>query len=376
MPARRKIATSGIPNLFAISSSTDGTLEESGESLLASAKAFHYHAPMRTNPLLILAALAALAAFPASGETTDWKSLNGQSIASYRTGDFDAAIATGMKAIDAATAALGPSDRNIATLASNVARMCDTALRRPEAEALYARALAIREKTLGPEHLEVASVLNNLAGVLRDEGKFAEAQPLYARALAIREKALGPDSPDVAASMSNLAATDRAMGRYDEAEPLLVRSLQIREKALGADNPEVATSLNNLAALHDARGDFDAAEPLYRLALKIRERHDPKSLETAAVLNNLGELYIAQHLPDRALTVLRRAYDIREKSLPAKHPDIMATRHDLWAVHMTRGEFALAEQFADEGQIGMTEDQRRKLAIPMASPGMSATRTK
>jgi hypothetical protein len=94
------------------------------------------------------------------------------------------------------------------------------------------------------------------------------------------------------------------------------------------------------------------------------------------VLNNLGELYLAQHHEDRAVVVLHRAYDIREKALPAKHPDLAATRHDLWAVHMTRGEFALAEQFADEGQIGMTEDQRRKLAIPMPSPGMSATRMK
>jgi len=187
---------------------------------------------------------------------------------------------------------------------------------------------------------------------------------------------LGPEHVEVAASLNNLAATYRALGRYDEAEPLYVRSLGIREKVLGAENPEVATSLNNLAALHDARGDLDGAEPLYRLALKIRERVGPESLETAAVLNNLGELYIAQHLPDRAVTVLHRAYDIRAKSLPAKHPDLMATRHDLWAVHMTRGEFALAEQFADEGQVGMTEDQRRKLSIPMPSAGMSPGRTK
>lgn len=337
---------------------------------------FYYHAPMRTHTLAIAATLLSVAAFSAFGETSDWKSLNAQSIASYRKGDLDAAIASGMKAIDAAAAALGPADRNVATLASNVARMCDAALRRPEAEALYARALAIREKSLGADHVEVASALNNLAGVLRDEGKLAEALPLYIRALAIREKALGPESVDVAASLNNLASTYRALARYDEAEPLLVRSLQIREKALGPESPEVATSLNNLAALHDARGDLEGAEPLYRLSLKIRERLDPQSLETAAVLNNLGELYIAQHKEDRAVVVLHRANEIRAKSLPPKHPDLLATRHDLWAVHMTRGEFALAEQFADEGQIGMTEDQRRKLAIPMPSPGMSPTRLK
>ena len=331
---------------------------------------------MRTRLLAAIATLLSLVVFSVHGETTDWKSLNAQSIASYRKGDLDAAIATGIKAVDAASAALGAGNPNVATLASNVARMCDAALRRVEAEALYARALAIREKALGPDHPDVASALNNLAGVMRDEGKLAEALPLYTRALAIREKALGSGHVDVAASLNNLGATYRALGRYDEAEPLYLRSLQIRQEALGAENAEVATSLNNLAALHDARGDLEGAEPLYRLALQIRERLDPQSLETAAVLNNLGELYHAQHLEDRSVVALHRAHDIRVKALPARHPDLLATRHDLWAVHMTRGEFALAEQFADEGQIGMTEDMRRKLAIPMPSPGMSPTRLK
>lgn len=331
---------------------------------------------MRTIPFAIATMLVAIAASAAPGETSDWKSLNTRSIEAYRRGDLDAAIATGMQAVDAASAALGPESPNVATLASNVARMCDAALRRAEAEKLYSRALAIREKALGPDHLDVASALNNLAGVLRDEGKLAEALPLYTRALAIREQALGPEHLEVAASLNNLGAAYRALGRYDEAEPLYVRSLQIRERMLGADNPEVATSLNNLAALHDARGDLEGAEPLYRLSLKIRERLDPQSLETAAVLNNLGELYIAQHAPDRAVTVLHRAYDIRARALPPKHPDLSATRHDLWAVHMTRGEFALAEQFADEGQVTMTEDQRRKLAIPIPSAGMTPGRGK
>jgi len=302
---------------------------------------FHYHAAMRSLLQAIVALLVVLSV-PAFAAGADWKSLNAQSLALYRKGDAPAGIATGLQAIDAAAAALGPDNPAVATLASNVARMCDQALRRAEAEALYARALAIREKALGPDHLEVASALNNLAGVYRDEGKSAEALPLFARALAIREKALGADNLEVAASLNNLAATYRSMGKYAEAEPLYVRSLQLRENALGAEHPDVATSLNNLAALRDAQGDYEHAEPLYRLALKIHDRVDPASLDTAAVLNSLGALYLEQHFPERAVPVLDRAYDIRSKQLPAKHADLMATRHNLWAAHMTRGEFALA----------------------------------
>ena len=40
----------------------------------------------------------------------------------------------------------------------------------------------------------------------QSQGRYAEAEPLYQRALAIREKALGPDHPDVGTSLNNLAA--------------------------------------------------------------------------------------------------------------------------------------------------------------------------
>jgi len=50
------------------------------------------------------------------------------------------------------------------------------------------------------------------------QGKYADAEPLYKRSLAIREKALGPEHPDVAASLNNLAELYRAQGKYAEAE--------------------------------------------------------------------------------------------------------------------------------------------------------------
>jgi tetratricopeptide (TPR) repeat protein len=81
------------------------------------------------------------------------------------------------------------------------------------------------------------------------KGKYDEAELLYRRALAIREKVLGPDHPDVAASLNNLATLLDKQGKYDEAEPLYRRALAIRKKVLGPDHPDVAASLNNLAAL-------------------------------------------------------------------------------------------------------------------------------
>jgi tetratricopeptide (TPR) repeat protein len=67
--------------------------------------------------------------------------------------------------------------------------------------------------------------VNNLADLYSAQGRYADAEPLYKRALAIREKALGPDHPDVAQSVNNLADLYSAQGRYADAEPLYKRAL-------------------------------------------------------------------------------------------------------------------------------------------------------
>ena len=80
----------------------------------------------------------------------------------------------------------------------------------------------------------LASTLNNLAERYKEEGRYADADPLYNRALAIREKALGPDHPDVAQSVNNLANLYSAQGRYADAEPLYKRALASTPKTLSS----------------------------------------------------------------------------------------------------------------------------------------------
>ena len=72
-----------------------------------------------------------------------------------------------------------------------------------EAEPLYWRALAIKEKLLGDEHPDVAITLNNLAVLLRLRGKPGEATELFRRALAIYETTLDPNHPKLLACRSN-----------------------------------------------------------------------------------------------------------------------------------------------------------------------------
>ena len=56
----------------------------------------------------------------------------------------------------------------------------------------------LREKASVPIIPMLRPSLNNLAELYKVQGRYADAEPLFKRSLAIREKALGPDHPDVA----------------------------------------------------------------------------------------------------------------------------------------------------------------------------------
>ncbi len=99
--------------------------------------------------------------------------------------------------------------------------------RYPESEKLFKLALVEAEK-LGPYDPRLAASLNNLAELYRTQGKYDQAEPLFKRALAIKEKALGPDHPSVATVLENYAALLKATSRQSEAGVLLARARMIR----------------------------------------------------------------------------------------------------------------------------------------------------
>jgi len=74
----------------------------------------------------------------------------------------------------------------------------------------------------------VAMSLNNLAELYRFQGKFVDAEPLYKRSLAIREKALGPAHPHVATSLENYAMLLRKTNREVKAARMEAHAVAIR----------------------------------------------------------------------------------------------------------------------------------------------------
>ncbi len=94
----------------------------------------------------------------------------------------------------------------------------------------------MRLSRTGADHPDFATDLNNVAELYRAQGDYAEAEPLYKRSLAIREKALGPEHPNVVTTLEDYAALLRKMGRDDEAEKMEARAQAIRAKH-GQQNP-------------------------------------------------------------------------------------------------------------------------------------------
>jgi len=76
----------------------------------------------------------------------------------------------------------------------------------------------------------LAPNLNKLAQLYSTLGNYAEAEPLFERSLAIREKALGPEHPDVAQSLENYAILLRETGRPKKAAEMEARAKAIRAK--------------------------------------------------------------------------------------------------------------------------------------------------
>jgi CHAT domain-containing protein/Tfp pilus assembly protein PilF len=237
-----------------------------------------------------------------------------------------------------------PNDSLVATTLEKLAQIYRAQARYAEAEPLFKRSLAIREKVLGPDHPEVGQSFDNLAALYRIQARYAEAEPLVKRALVIREKALGSNHPDVGRSLNSLAELYRVQGRYVDALTLYNRSLVIFEKSLGPDHPLVATVLNNLALLYMNQGRYADAEPLYKRSLAIRERVlGPDHPDVAQSLNNLAELYKEQGRYADAEPLLKRSLAIREKAFGSIHPDVAQSLNNLAELYKEQGRYADAE---------------------------------
>jgi len=93
---------------------------------------------------------------------------------------------------------------------------------------------------LGRDHPDLTGVLVGLGILYAGQGKSSEAEPLFERAIAVRERAFGPQHPTLAAPVAHLGTLRMNKRRYAEAEALYKRVLVIIEQARVPRNREMA----------------------------------------------------------------------------------------------------------------------------------------
>jgi CHAT domain-containing protein len=228
-----------------------------------------------------------------------------------------------------------------------------------EADALFRRGLALRERAEGPEHPRTAESLRKLAWLLDYEGRYPDAEPLARRALAIDEKVLGADDLETAYSLDYLGCILNEEARFAEAEPILRRALAIRQKRLPPDHVRVGESLNDLGQLLGDTGRYAEAEPLIRQALIIYEGAQGSESPTSAVLlTHLAAVVIRQGRYVETESLLRRALAIDTKVLGPDHPETAYGLANVAGMLARQGRFAEAEPLQrqavaiDEARLG------------------------
>ncbi|MBT8419426.1 MAG: CHAT domain-containing protein, partial [Gammaproteobacteria bacterium] len=113
--------------------------------------------------------------------------------------------------------------------------------------------------------------LNNLAGLYDSQGRYGEAESLYERALAARERVLGKDHPDTLTSLNSLAFLYWSQGHYGEAEPLFRRTLEASEGVLGKGHPNTLKMQLNLASTYVGEGKIlQALAELRRMDARLQ----------------------------------------------------------------------------------------------------------
>ena len=200
-----------------------------------------------TGGLLLAAALLAGCA----AQSTLWEEYSEDGLSAYSVGQYEEAETFFVAALEEAERS-GRVDERLATSLDNLATAYTALGRFGGSEALYRRALSIRENLYGRDDPIVASTLSSLGDIYRVLGRYDEAETALMRAMVIREQALGRDHPDVAATLDNLAALYRDQDRLDEALDAAERVVVIRQSVLKPADPLLATSLGNLAAIHNA----------------------------------------------------------------------------------------------------------------------------
>ncbi len=165
--------------------------------------------------------------------------------AMWTSGDKGVIEAKLREALGLRMLALGDDDLAVADVLGRLGRNEWNRQRWAEAEAFFARALAIAEPK-DPVSAETARLIGDYAAALRETGKPYAAEQRARQSIDLRRKLLLPDDPWIAAGLENLTLTLLRAGRFAEAEEAAREGLAIRQATFGPAHEATLRSARQL----------------------------------------------------------------------------------------------------------------------------------
>ncbi len=215
-----------------------------------------------------------------------------------------------------------------------------------EAEQLYRKSLALREKYLGSLHEEVANSLNNLGNCLVSTGRYGDALEMHQKALDIRKQVLPEGDPAFAVSYINIGNCLFLSGNYAAALAQFEEALQIRLKTMDSDHPKMAPLYNNLGNCFAELGRTDMARSYYEQSLAIRKNYfGADHPASASVLENLGDISAGSGDYLAALDNYREAYSIQSKVQGGNSLAASSLWHKMGLCFQYKGNYVQAIQY-------------------------------
>ncbi|HEY9732535.1 MAG TPA: tetratricopeptide repeat protein [Drouetiella sp.] len=151
-----------------------------------------------------------------------------------------------------------------------------------EAEWLYERVLALKERMFGRTHRSLAYDLKNLAQVQVAQNKLNNAERTVQRAIFLLEQSRPYDGALLGTCLNMLATIYYDQGFHKDAEPLLTRALTLKEMHFGQEHPELADTLRDYAKLLAKTERNFEAEKVYFQARSILKRQRTNERATLA----------------------------------------------------------------------------------------------
>jgi len=200
----------------------------------------------------------------------------------------------------------------------------------------------------GEENARTALADAQLATLLQLEGDLDEAEALFLRAVAAKERLEGEDDLDTWVARSNLGTFYLDTGRLAEAEPLIAGAYAAFRARLGDRHRHTVVAGTNLFSLLGERGDSEAAQELGdEVVARAREAIGSDHPSTATALQTLGGVLRAED-PVAALDLLEEALAIHESRLGRDHQRAIRTLRSIAFLLLESGRRAEAEpRFVD-----------------------------